>query len=304
MRALATYVLKGPWQAILVTVVFTLVSVVLPFVSTLSGAVVALVTLQIGPRQGILVTAGATVVAAVLAQLLPLPAVAGVLIAAAMALTLWLPVWLLAGALRGTGSLKLTMEAAALLGVVVVLSVFVLTGDPAQAWVHMIDRLHDAVAKSTQFASAARVYEELKHEAAYLTGSVTALMMMSLMVTVLIARAAQAMLYNPGGLRDEFNALRFDRVAAIMTLVLIAAAFATRAEVLANVAIVLFMMYMFYGLAVIHGALARSGASIGWLIGLYVVMMFAMAQVVLVLAVLGLLDTWIDFRARVRDRRA
>jgi hypothetical protein len=304
MRALATYVLKGPWQAILVTVVFTLISAVLPFVSTLSGAVVALVTLQIGARQGVMVTAGATVVAAVLAQLLPLPAVGGVLIAVAMALTLWLPVWLLAAALRGTGSLKLTMEAAALLGVVMVLAAFILIGDPAQAWVHMIDRLHDAVAKSAQFAGAARVYEDLKHEAAYLTGSVTALMMMSLMVTVLIARAAQAMLYNPGGLRDEFNALRFDRVAAIVTLVVIAAAFATRAEVLANVAIVLFTMYMFYGLAVIHGALARSGASIGWLIGLYVVMVFAMAQVVLVLAVLGLLDTWVDFRARVRDRRA
>jgi hypothetical protein len=67
---------------------------------------------------------------------------------------------------------------------------------------------------------------------------------------------------------------------------------------LLNIATVLVVVYVFPGLAVIHG-FARLGATgSGWLIATYLLLVFMPQMMVFMLAVLGLTDTWAGYRKR------
>ena len=61
-------------------------------------------------------------------------------------------------------------------------------------------------------------------------------------------------------------------------------------------------MFVFQGLALIHGLVALTGAWSGWLLVMYVMVMLAAPQLLFILAATGFLDTWFDFRKRVRSR--
>ncbi|NJN46815.1 MAG: hypothetical protein HC808_10425 [Candidatus Competibacteraceae bacterium] len=52
------------------------------------------------------------------------------------------------------------------------------------------------------------------------------------------------------------------------------------------------------GLAVSHGVVAKAGMARFWLIGLYVLMILALPQMLLLLCLLGIIDAWGDVRAR------
>jgi len=54
------------------------------------------------------------------------------------------------------------------------------------------------------------------------------------------------------------------------------------------------------GLAVVHGALAGSGAAGAWLVGVYALLAFLPQLMGLLLALVGLADTWVDVRSRLR----
>ena len=62
------------------------------------------------------------------------------------------------------------------------------------------------------------------------------------------------------------------------------------------------MVLFLQGLAVVHGMLAKTGSGSVWLVVLYLLLIFFMPQAVMVLATVGLMDVWIDFRARVGEK--
>jgi hypothetical protein len=57
--------------------------------------------------------------------------------------------------------------------------------------------------------------------------------------------------------------------------------------------------WLLQGLSLVHALRRRLGASLAWLVALYVLMLFAMPYVVGALALAGFADSWIDFRARL-----
>ena len=59
---------------------------------------------------------------------------------------------------------------------------------------------------------------------------------------------------------------------------------------------------MFYFIVLVHGVVARLGAQRFWLVGFYVLMVLALPQLAMFLAVLGLADSWFDFRGRLGRR--
>ena len=63
MKGLAAFVMAGRGQAVLAVVAFSLLSVVIPPASYLAGGAVGLVTLRRGWLEGLVVTAGATLLA-------------------------------------------------------------------------------------------------------------------------------------------------------------------------------------------------------------------------------------------------
>ena len=123
MKALATLVMRGRMQAIMMTTVFGVLSLFLPPLSYISGGVVALVTLRRGPNDGIAVM----LVSALLMAIVSTIAVGHYVIAVAYTVAVWLPVLILAIVLRKTISLPLALSAAGLLGIIGVVALHVLT---------------------------------------------------------------------------------------------------------------------------------------------------------------------------------
>ena len=285
-------------QATLVAVVSALLSMLLPpatwVLAYVSGATVALVTLHVGAKQGLQVTVGAVIAAAVIAFL----ALRAPLLSLGFTLTLWLPTWLAALVLRRTQSLALAVQTAVGLGVAGVLIAFAWTGNPAELWQPLLTELRPAFEQHGAFADGERLDRTLAMVAQLMTGFSAAYAVLGVILSLFLGRSWQAMLSNPGGFRDEFNRLRFDQLTGYIALAVFALAGFAQLAVAANLTLVLLVMYLFAGLAVVHGIVARSGASMGWLIALYVLLVIALLQMVLVLALLGLADNWVKFRAR------
>src|SRR5690606_5940192 len=117
-----------------------------------------------------------------------------------------------------------------------------------------------------------------------------------------LARWWQAMLYNPGGFREEFHRLRLPPLLAagliaagiVATLPgpdyrLWAALFAVRFTVA--------------GFALVHGVAGLNGWGRGPLVALYLCwLLFGWAKAMLLLA--ALVDSWVDIRRRVSRQRA
>ena len=114
MYPLASYIMRGPIQALLVTAAFALTSLIpiLGILSVLSGAALALATLRHGARQGLQIMAGASLIL----NLFLYVAMGTVLPGVVFLLFLWLPLWGLSLLLRRTVSWSITLDAAVVLG--------------------------------------------------------------------------------------------------------------------------------------------------------------------------------------------
>lgn len=295
MKALAAFVMRGPSQAALIAAVTALLSVLVPPLGLLSVGAVGLVTLRHGARYGLLVIAIGTLGMGALAWLAmgsPLPAI-GVL---AM---LWVPTMALAILLRSTRSLSLTLQAAGALGVLGLLTVFLLMEDPAATWLTVLAPFRDALVADgvvTEEASAA-VFADL---AGWMTGAFAAALVGQLLFGLFIARWWQAGLFNPGGFGAEFRELRLGRPFGVLVLLLLVALqFVEGASLVANLLLVLGVLLLLQGLAVAHQVRALKQARQGWLIGLYVLMILFMPQSLILIACVGLVDIWADIRSRI-----
>lgn len=296
MRAFASFIVQRRVQAVLIAAGFALLSLLVPPAGYVSGAAVALVTLYRGALEGLLIIGGATAGAAVLALLMwgdAAPALAFVL-------GMWLPLWLLAMVWRSTVSLAQTLQAAAGIGVVLVVLMHLVLSDPAAWWRDFLDVLRPAMEQAGLFGSGEGVEHVLETAARAMTGLMAAGLVFSLMISLIIARWWQAALYNPGGFQREFHALRLGRGAAVALVVVLVLSLVDGVAAVANdIAMVGVAMYLFQGLALVHRMVAAFHAHALWLVGLYVVMVLVAPQMVLLLSAMGFADTWLDFRARL-----
>ena len=298
MKFLATFIMRGYSQAALVAAVAALLSLLMPLLGPISAAAVGLVTLRNGMRQGLLVSALATLGAGGLAALAlgsPWPAL-GILA------VFWLPVWILAAVLRVSRSLAITVQFAAMLGLALVLVFHALVGDPAAYWLQLLEPLRQTlVADGLVEADASQaLFGELAN---WMTGSFAAALVFQLLAGLSIARWWQAALYNPGGFGEEFRDFRLHPAVGVAMLVLMALLGVVQgAGLIADVLLVLGIPLVLQGLAVAHGVRRITGAGVSWLVGLYLLLVLFMAQALLLTACVGLVDLWADIRARAARR--
>jgi hypothetical protein len=299
MKALASFILRGPSQAILVAVGAAVLAMMLPPLSVISGAVVALVTLRSGIRAGGLVMLGSTAFVALLAYMSLGNLLAGVM----FLLVLWLPLWLLAWVLRVTRSLAWATSAAGAFGVVGVLVIYALVGDVTAWWEQvLLTMFNPAMEAGGPLADREAVEGILANLAKIMTGIAAAGMTLNAVMCLYLARAWQAQLYNPGGFRGEFHELRLGQRIAIASLAFIVASLLPLGEfshMAGEIVIVILSLYVIQGLAVTHAIVARRQLHVAWLVVLYLVMLFVLPQLMALVAVLGLIDTWVDFRRRI-----
>jgi hypothetical protein len=146
-------------------------------------------------------------------------------------------------------------------------------------------------------AAAESVFEAV---AQWMTGAFAAALVLQWLLGLFIGRWWQAQLYNPGGFGEEFRSLRLPRllgVAGVLLLLLIGVA--PVPGLVPDLLIVLMSLYLLQGLAVLHQVHHARGLHIGWLFGLYALLVVFMPHAELLVACLGLVDVLVNLRARL-----
>ena len=302
MRFLAAYIMRGRMQAVLVASVAAMLSMLLPPLSYFSGATIGLVTLRAGNRPGLGVILGAGVAVAVLTLVTmgsPVPALV-------FAIGLWGPVWVMANRLRRTVRLSDSLLLAGLFGAVLVIAFYAVVGEPATWWHQYLLELFKPALQATGDETK-RTAQLIVNLSQVMTGTMAAGLSLTLAGSLLLGRWWQALLYHPGGFRQEFHGLRLGRRLSSGTVVLligILLASGTLKLMAIDLLFVAMALHLLQGLATVHGLVGRSKAHIGWLIGLYVLLLLppTMTQTALTLAVAGFADSWFDFRAFFNKR--
>ncbi|HEC55476.1 MAG TPA: hypothetical protein ENI30_10300 [Gammaproteobacteria bacterium] len=136
-----------------------------------------------------------------------------------------------------------------------------------------------------------------------LTGLIAALLQVVSVLSLILGRYWQALLYNPGGFGREFRSIRIPAGPAMLLLacMVVGPNFGPQMALLAPICSV---PLVFAGLALIHGLVARKRLAKFWLVGLYVTLLLFMQLIYPLLVVLAIVDGLIDFRGRLASKDA
>lgn len=285
MRWLAGMIMRGRVSAVLVVAVSVLV---LPLV-WLSGPALALVTLRRGPLEGALVMALAAAGLGVLA--LALGGNAATVVTTPL-LYLWLPMLLAASVLRSTVSLAWTLQAIAIVAALGVFAFHLAYPDPLAFWQPRFEEVRQVFGLEMP---AGLDWERFMAQAAPVMTGLAFTNAVALVVgSLLLARWWQSLLYNPGGFRQEFHALRLSRLLAGAAAAALLLGMLAGTGPIYDVGVVLSSVFLLQALALIHAYGASRGWSGLWLIPVYVLLPFVSR----LLSILGIVDAFVDLRSR------
>lgn len=299
MHAFAGYVMRSPFHAVAVATLLAVLSLypVLGILSMFSGAVIALVTLRRGAKPGLMVLLGASLATSLAVYFTHQNAALGWV----YAVLLWLPLWGLAHVLRTTVSWKSALDTAGALGLIAVSLAYFSVPDPAQLWQTVLTSLVDTIEAQGGGAELSALRDQIPAIARWMTGFLAAVLVLGWVASLLIARWWQSLLYHPGGFRQEFLGLRQSKMMAMVVVgfwLLALIAPGKIGQIAKSVMIIAMVLYSLIGLALVHAGVAATGKHVGWLVVLYVLLLIVPPYVMMVLAMLGMVDGWADFRAR------
>jgi len=290
MLFIANYTMKGPSQALIAAVLLSVLSVFFSPVGLLLGAVIALVTLRVGEVEGFKTFAVAAIAHFAVAML-----VLGSSLTSIIAVfEFMLPIWLIALVLRKTNSLASAIHMSMLMAGFAVAGFHLFTGDTVLWWKELFDATVIPVLAKSGIDVPSEAIENFASVATLVLGMSAVFLWVSI---VFIARWWQAQLYYPGRFSENFKKIALPSSIAYLAGVVIVASMVVKSPFSQDLAGVLVAGLLFVGLSIAHHTIAMKKANRGWLIGLYV-LLFLFPQTILIVATLGLADTWLDIRSR------
>lgn len=283
MRALAEFIMRGRMQATLVVVV----SAALPLLFWLSAAAGSLVLLRRGWSDA----------AGILAWAL-LPAIGWWYFGEPRTLLVLLGALSLALLLRASLSWNRVLLCSVALGLVYGLVLGAVFREPIEAMALELQKLMpqmlDGVHQQLSVDERARLDSLI---APVLTGLIAALLQIVSLLSLILGRYWQALLYNPGGFGREFRALRLPIPLAMLLLVgmLLGPNLGPQMAMLTPLCSV---PLAFAGIALLHGLVAQGRMAKFWLVGLYITLLLFLQLTYPLLVVLAIVDSLLDFRGR------
>jgi hypothetical protein len=290
MNFLATYIMRGRMQAMIVASSLALLSLMMPPVSVVSSATVALVTLRRGSYEGLYVLLCSSLAAGILGFL----ATGNYQFALIYVMVLWLPVWLISIILREGRHLSLAVEIAILMGIVGVIIFYLFAIDPALMWKAVLSQMIPADAP---MVDVQRTIDILVH---YMTGIVAAGSVFSLLFGLFLGRWWQANLYNPGGFKQEYLSLETKPRLTIGSSLVVAVALLSSgelSEIAWNISILLFVLFTVTGTAVLHTFFSGMKMS-RYTVPMFYITLFLIPHAMLLVALIGLSDPWLNLRKK------
>lgn len=295
MKRLAEFTLRGLPQAVAVAAGFALLALIFPPLGIISSAAVGLIALRIGWQQALYVSLISSVVLAVAVMLLQHPPVVGLV----SGIGQWLPLVALGALLGKTANWGLVMQVAFITGVVAIVLLYLLFPNIDQFWAETLQAMLRPALEQSGGTQVETVNQSLQAIAPLMSGILVSALILSSLLALMLARAMQASIENPGGFAREFQSLRIGTWPAALSILFIVLATLTQhawANALAAVATTIFVIQ---GFALVHGMAAKMGWPSASLIGLYVLLVIFLTPVIMVMAGLGIVDAFADFRRRL-----
>ncbi|WNW13132.1 hypothetical protein RRX38_18880 [Pseudomonas sp. DTU_2021_1001937_2_SI_NGA_ILE_001] len=130
-----------------------------------------------------------------------------------------------------------------------------------------------------------------------LNGLIATLLQIVSVLSLMLGRYWQALLYNPGGFGREFRALRLSPVPMLVLVVamLLGPNFGAHMAMLTPLCSV---PLVFAGLSLMHAQVADKRLGKFWLVGMYIMLVVSTQLIYPLLVVLAIVDSLIDFRGR------
>ncbi|MBS8268313.1 hypothetical protein DYI26_06130 [Halomonas litopenaei] len=279
MLPVARWSMKGMPQAALVALVASAV----PWLFWFGAAIAALVTLRKGMAPAMPVIAAAAVPAGWWwTQGDPIP-LATTLLALLMAIVLRSRMrWgeaLILGSLAGAAMIQL--------------GVFLPKADTAL----MLEQLRQSSSEVAAMLDelAAQGLDASRLAELVISGVTGLVVMLAAVACLALARSWQAGLYNPGGFREEFHALRLTPRELILLVVLVIAGTLLG---LPGIGMLAWIPLLMAGIGLTHGVVGRKGMNGLWLVAFYLLLITTWPMILIVLVV-ALIDTFADFRGRL-----
>lgn len=293
MLWLARTAQRGRLQAALVAAATTWL--LHPLLVVVANAVMALTVLRQGVRESALVFGLGAVALAVLAW--PWAGSAAIGIAASLTMVHWLPTMVLAGVLRVTTSMPLALLTAGFMAVLAMGVVALLVDDLSTLWTEMAQSMLPYLEQFGVRMDTAAQVAWVQENAVLMTAMSAASQMVLIVLSLFIGRAWQAGLDRPGAFAEEFRRLRLGIAPAVAVVVLSAIAVLGDSGLAAGLAVIGATLFVFQGLAVVHGVVHQRKLGRGWLVGMYLSLI--LPQMVVICALLGVVDSWVDVRGRL-----
>jgi hypothetical protein len=279
LRGIAEFAMSGRRQAVTVAILFALV----PMLNLLSGAVVALVTLRKGWQEGFLVMLWAL-----------LPALLQLYVGDASPVFMLIAALLTGQVLRSSQSWQTALVLVLVLGLGTQLSLPLQDRYVAQV-TQVIGQMMDE-GRSLQVAEAGELETASTEEVVALLLHFYGAYHMALFVACMgLGRHWQALLYNPGGFRQEFHSLRLDPRFAGLLLALLVAGQAGMPPLAAWVPLFC-VAPMVNGLALCHFVVAQRKMGASWLVLVYLLVLLVVPAII----ALGFIDSFANVRKRFK----
>jgi len=280
LKRLAEFVMRGRFQALLVTVVGA-GSLLFCWIS---AAALALVTLRKGPAAGAWLLLWAVLPAGTLLYVYgdsgPLALLLGTMV--------------LALVLRASVSLPLAILACVPVGAVTGVALLALGGQYLE---QIATYFGEFLATLEQQLNEGGEQVELVRPGTFqIAGMLGAGTAMTAVVCLLLARYWQAALYNPGGFGEEFRALYYPPAVSAV-LLLAGLGLGAMGLEYRTWAMLCLVPLTFAGLALVHARAAHRGQGRGWLAGFYLIWVIFDPVKLLVVGA-AVLDSWMRFRQR------
>ncbi|NNE38220.1 MAG: DUF2232 domain-containing protein, partial [Gammaproteobacteria bacterium] len=280
MKLLGQYLLAEKYKSVAMLSLITVMSLLIPPLTYVISAIpFALITLRKGGRYSLEVMIFTLLIISIFGYFSRI----GLGLGATLTTSIWLPVWLSSMVLRITESQVMSVLIAGGIGVLFILLLSPFNQELSEWWQSSIYALLENSLSATELTQMQAVLETILP---LISGIMAAGVVISLVTSLLLARAWQSALFNPGGFWQEFFSFYLPRWFTYLTLLTMAVSFAGIQGIswlAQNILIVLIVLHVVQGIVTVHRTIQRRKLSRSWLIIMYSFLIF-MPQMALLIA--------------------
>ncbi len=296
MKNIGEFFLRSRWQ----TFIIALLIAFIPLLASFAVIIMALVTLRKGWQEGFWILL-ATIIPALVVFFTTQTDL--VLVGSTIASNIL--VWLLAGVLHTKVSWAAVLNVATVVGVIVVIVIHVLYPDIAQWWQHnLLQYSQEAKTLLTSLNENKTLTPELVNQIASVATGIQISVLIGLnLLSLVFARWWQAILFNPEQLRPELHNIRIAPSLGIILLLVLLLAGLTQQAIAIDVIPVMLLPFIVAALSLIHYWVFGKKTAIMILSLFYIMTILLFPYVIVLLIILGMVDSGINLRARLGPKK-